>query len=294
MRADTLRTTVRTPAGEVGIHVWPARGMASNRAGDDDAAVTARRPVLVALHGWTDGGADFGPLVAQLGDRWTVVAIDAPGHGRTPWPQGRDPGTAYAVPQAAEQVAAVIDALPRVGGRQARVVLLGHSMGAVSAAAAAALRPRAVVHVVLEDPARTTARAIRNPARRRQHLARLQAMSPQQREALSRNENPQWPAEVHPVWAATKAEVDPAHLRVPIEWGEPLVALLADVTVPVTLIHGRRDRGAIVSATAARRCAAACRAGCDVVQLYAGHSLRRDAPGPFVAVLAAVLGRYER
>jgi pimeloyl-ACP methyl ester carboxylesterase len=62
----------------------------------------------------------------------------------------------------------------------------------------------------------------------------------------------------------------------------------------VTLVHGRRDRGALVSATGARRVAAACRGGCEILALDAGHSVRRDARQAFVAALAQVLDRYER
>jgi len=295
----SLHATARTPLGDVGVHVWPA--LDAHGAALDDGAAAAlgrpgagRRPVLVALHGWTDGGVVFGPLAAALGRRWTVIGIDAGGHGRTPWPARGQSGSRYVVADSAAQAAAVVDALPEVAGRRAPVVVLGHSMGAVSAARVAAALPDLVVHAVLEDPPRTTARAVRNASRWRRSLATLQQLTHDERVALSRTQNPQWDDADHQAWAASKAEVDPAHLRVPIEWGEPLVALLADVTVPVTFIHGRRERGSIVTSAAAARCARACRAGCEVVQLDAGHCVFRDARAPYVAVLASVLSRYER
>jgi pimeloyl-ACP methyl ester carboxylesterase len=276
-----LHTTTRTPVGEVGVHVWPA-------------VDPSGRPVLVALHGWTDGGRVFAPLADALARRWTVIGIDAPAHGLTRWPAQGASAAGYRVAVAAEQAAAVIEALPRPAGRRAPVVLLGHSMGGVTAARVAAALPGVVVHAVLEDPARTTARAVRNPSRWRRGVALLQAMTPDERESLSRKQNPTWSDLEHREWAASKADVDLDHLRVPVEWGEPLVALLADVAVPVTLVHGRRARGSIVTPSAAARCAAACRAGCEVIELDAGHCVRRDSPAPFVAVLASVLGHYER
>jgi pimeloyl-ACP methyl ester carboxylesterase len=295
--STSLHTTARTPLGDVGVHVWPALD-AKGVALDEDVSPTGRpgagrRPVLVALHGWTDGGVVFGPLAEALGRRWTVIGVDAGAHGRTPWPAPWQSGSRYVVADSAAQAAAVVDALPEVAGRRAPVVVLGHSMGAVSAARVAAALPDLVVHAVLEDPPRTTARAVRNATRWRRGLAALQQLSHDERVALSRNQNPRWSEADHQVWAASKAQVDIAHLRVPIEWGEPLVALLADVTVPVTLIHGRRERGSIVAPAAAARCAKACRAGCEVVQLDAGHSVFRDAPAPYVAVLASVLSQYE-
>ena len=276
----SLHTSARTPFGQVGLHVWPA-------------FEPSRRPVLVALHGWTDGGIVYESLASALGRRWTVMGIDAPAHGLTRWPAAGACEAHYLVADAALQAAAVIEALPRVAGRRAPVVVAGHSMGGVTAARVAAALPTVVVHAVLEDPPRTTARAVRNPVRWRRGLQALQQLTQNERVGLSRRQNPRWSEVDHEAWARSKAEVDLNHLRVPVEWGEPLVALLADVTVPVTLLHGRRELGSIVTPAAAARCAAACRAGCEVIELDGGHSLRRDATAPYVAVLASILGRYE-
>ncbi|MGZ4626432.1 MAG: alpha/beta fold hydrolase, partial [Kineosporiaceae bacterium] len=188
---------------------------------------------------------------------------------------------------------AVIDALPSMAGRHAPVVALGHSVGAIPATAVCAARPRAVRHLVLEDPVGTTLRAARSQARRRRRVAALQELVDAGRAELARREHPDWPEdELHP-WARAKARVDPEHLRVPATWGAPLAARLADVRCPVTIIRGDPQRGGLVSTAAARRVAVACRGGCEVVSLAAGHNVRREARAPFVAALAAVLGRYE-
>ena len=90
-------------------------------------------------------------------------------------------------------------------------------------------------------------------------------------------------------WARSKAEVELAQLDGPVDWGEPLPALLTDVRVPVLIVHGDIERGGIVSAAAARRCAAACPGGAAVFALPVGHSPRREARRAFVAALTAVL-----
>jgi pimeloyl-ACP methyl ester carboxylesterase len=276
-----LTVTVSAPDGPVRVRVWPA---------DERGAIAG--PVLLACHGWTDSAEVFGPLSARLRRRWTVVAPDAPAHGGTPLRDGE-----YVVAEHATSVLAVLEALPRVAGVGGRpVVALGHSMGALTAARVAAARPDVVRALVLEDPARTTPRRAQSTARMKAWLAGLQSGSHDDRVAWVRANHPDWPrAELGP-WARSKAEVDAAHLDRHVDWGEPLPAVLADVPCPVLLVRGEPARGGIVSATAARRCVAACAGGADVLTLDAGHCPRREASRAFTGALTAVLGaaRQER
>jgi len=269
--------TQHTPAGDVRVHVWPA------------TQASVHRPVLFCLHGWTDSGEVFGPLARALGRRWTVVAPDAPGHGGTGW----TPAPRYRVADLAGSALAVLDRLPELTGRRAQVVLLGHSMGALTASRMAAARPGVVKHLVLEDPARAALRRGRTAAAMRTWITDLRTLDHAGIMAWAHADAPGWPADELDAWARSKQQVSLESLSVPVDWGEPLVALLADVPVPVTLVHGRIAAGGLVSPIAARRCAAACRAGCDVVALDTGHNPRREAREQFIAVLAAVLGRHE-
>ena len=269
---------LRTEAGEVRVRVWPAA----------DGGVG--RPILLCHHGWASTGEVFGPLATALGRRWTVVAPDAPGHGGTPW----TPAPRYRVADHAATALAVLDRLPKVAGRRADVVVHGHSLGALTAARVAAARPDVVVHLVLEDPARASLRRVPTAASMRAGTAALQALDDDALLATGRAGAPTWPDDEFGPWARSKREVSLAALSVPADWGEPLVELLADVRAPVTLVHGQVSRGGVVSAIAARRCAAACRGGCEIVALDCGHNPRREAREPFIAVLASVLGRHER
>jgi pimeloyl-ACP methyl ester carboxylesterase len=269
---------LRTVSGPVRVHVWPAA---------DD---TGRRPVLFCCHGWTDSGEAFGPLATALGRRWTLVAPDAPGHGGTPWSQERR----YRVADHTETAVAVLDRLPAVAGHRAGVVALGHGMGALTAARLATARPSVVRHVVLEEPARTTLRREPSAASVRQWITGLRDLDHTGAVDAGRRDTPSWPVDELEAWARGKEQIALAALSVPVDWGEPLVAVLADVSAPVTLVRGDLGLGGTVSAVAARRCADACRAGCEVVALDAGHHPRREAREPFVALLASVLGRYER
>ena len=238
------------------------------------------------------GGADsaqvFGPLSTALGRRWTVVALDAPGHGGTPWPHGPE----YSVPVHVTGATAVLDALPQVDRRRCAVVALGHAMGALTAAGLAAARPGVVTHLVLEDPLRTTPQRVPSTPVMRAWLRRLRDTDQAGRLAYLRREHPDWPADEHDPWARSKTEADVTHLQARVNWGESLVVLLSEVTCPVTLVHGDRHRGALLSRTAATRCAAVCAGGAEVVRLTAGHHPRREGRTAFVAALADVLDRY--
>ncbi len=266
--------------GPVNVHVFPGPPVTRGTA----------RPVLVAFHGWTDSGACFGPLADALGRRWPVLAPDAPAHGGTRWDRSEE----YLVADHAAGGVAAVDAAARLAGRRGPVVLLGHSMGALTAARVAAARTGVVRHLVLEDPGRTTMRRVRSSATRLAELRALQALDATALRTWIAEQCPDWPADELDPWVRSTLDVDLAHVQVPIDWGEPLMALLSDVRCPVTIVRGDPARGGIVSVTAARRCASVCAAGCDVVSLAAGHNPRREARAPFVAALAAVLGRYER
>ena len=99
----------------------------------------------------------FGPLVERAADRWAgpCVAVDLPGHGRSPW------SPSYALEA---QCAAVADAVPDLE----RAVVLGHSLGGLLAVALAAQGlPAAAVAVSVktqwsdDDAARAAALAAR-------------------------------------------------------------------------------------------------------------------------------------
>ena len=87
----------------------------------------AQKPTLVCLHGIGSGSASWLEAAALLSARYRVVAWDAPGYGEsTPLPAAAPSPRDYA-----ERVLALLDAL-----QVQRCVLVGHSLGAIMAAAA--------------------------------------------------------------------------------------------------------------------------------------------------------------
>lgn len=97
---------------------------------------------LIALHGLMGSGACLSPLIRTLGDEFYVVVPDARGHG---WSSA--PSKGYLYPDLANDVVCLIDNI----GLDAPI-LLGHSMGGMTAAVVASQLGSAVRGVVLVDP----------------------------------------------------------------------------------------------------------------------------------------------
>jgi N-formylmaleamate deformylase len=100
------------------------------------------KPPIVLLHGLTANGACWTPLARALESDYDVVMPDARGHGHS----GASPDE-YRYEQLALDVVGLMDALGLTGP-----VLLGHSMGGMTAAVVASRNPRALGGVVLVDP----------------------------------------------------------------------------------------------------------------------------------------------
>jgi len=97
---------------------------------------------IVLVHGFTDGAVVWQSLIRDLAGDYDVVAYDSRGHGGSSRVSQR-----YTFHDLADELAGLLEALGL-----ARVGLIGHSMGAATAAVLAARRPDLVDWLVLEDP----------------------------------------------------------------------------------------------------------------------------------------------
>lgn len=97
-------------------------------------------PRAVLVHGSVLGGRESWRAQRPLTERWTLLAPDRPGHGRSPHAgQDFEPEAALIVDQLLEEPAH----------------LVGHSYGAIVAAYAAAARPEAISSLTLIEPVST-------------------------------------------------------------------------------------------------------------------------------------------
>ncbi len=94
---------------------------------------------IVLLHGWGDTGETFQFVVDSLPDKYTLVAIDHRGFGRSEWPQD-----GYWFPD----YLADLDAWLELLSPDKPVTLIGHSMGGNLATHFAGVRPDRVKRLV--------------------------------------------------------------------------------------------------------------------------------------------------
>ncbi len=105
-------------------------------------SVHRAKPPVVLLHGLMGSGACWGPIARALESDFDVITPDARGHGRSSAPRG-----GYRYDDLADDVVALVRELGLV-----RPVLVGHSMGGMTAAVVASRRVLDLRAVVLVDP----------------------------------------------------------------------------------------------------------------------------------------------
>lgn len=98
-------------------------------------------PLALFLHGITSNSAVFAPMTSSLSNRFTTVAVDQRGHGRSDKPE-----TGYEANDYADDIAALIRTLDL-----GPAILVGHSLGSRNAVTAAARHPDLVRSVIAID-----------------------------------------------------------------------------------------------------------------------------------------------
>lgn len=118
------------------------------------------KPPLVLLHGLTSNAASWTRTARVLGERYDVIAYDARGHG-----QSQRAGGHFELDDRVADLGGLLDVL-HLGAPG----LIGHSMGAETAALFTTRHPGRVRTLVLEDP--PSWKPGPNPRRRRRPRGR--------------------------------------------------------------------------------------------------------------------------
>ncbi len=255
------------------------RTLAWREAGDGVA--------VVLLHGIGSGSASWEGQLDGLGADYRVIAWDAPGYGGSDALDGETP----VVADYAQAVADLLDALDLV-----RIHLVGHSLGALIAAAFAARRADRLVTLTLADPTAGYAasgddmRVARLEARIRaiEELGPAGMAERRSREVLSPNAPEAAVAKVREVMAALRPAGYKQAAR--MMHSTDIYGDARAVSVPALVMCGAADR--VTPEDLARSIASAI-PGAEYQTLDGlGHASYVEGPEIFNAPLRAFFGRH--
>jgi pimeloyl-ACP methyl ester carboxylesterase len=237
------------------------------------------RPPAVLLHGLTGSSRTWwrvGPWFARRG--WRVVAVDLRGHGGSPRASGNE-SLADLAADVSETLTGILDPGERID------VLLGHSLGALTALELCGRYGDLARRVVLEDPPGSESTDAEETAREMEGAAARAGEDPEamKRERLA--ENPSWDEEDAEYDVAGLLDCDPRaliSLRRALRWD--LTGLVGSLEIPALLVLGSEGRGSALPQPERSAVAGALRAGAVEV-LDAGHNVHRDDFDGYVRVL---------
>lgn len=280
-------------------------------------------PQLVLLHGITSSAAANWPSIAHWSQRgWRVIALDARGHGLSPrWKpqqllragqqlvddvvevleylptpapdQNAAPAARPSAPNDQSGLGAASEPTPAAG---LKPILIGHSMGAATAAVVAAQRPDLVSALVLEDPARYGTRSpselLRRGQARANHVNRTLADLPASLAALLENAGmpgqPSVQEALPSLWASQ--QLDQSLLGTGVVAPEvEFTQLMESISLPTLLLTGDRRGEARVGAQLLAQLMEQNPNICGQVMPGAGHQVRRANPQAYYDVVDAFL-----
>ena len=257
------------PVFERGLIDMRAGHMAYHRAGTGAVAI-------LLLHGLGDNGLCWSRTAQALANDFTVIMLDARGHGGSSMP---DADGTY---DPAQDILEVLDRL-----ELDRVIVLGHSVGAIAACQFAAAYHARVAALLLEDP--TFRDEVASPSEQMiaaftKQIQRYGEMSLERVMAAGCAQHPSWDGCEFESWAHGKQQVHPAILqqyRFPA-WHE----LLAQTEIPTLMMQGEPGSDSAMSPRRADDITSTYPHVQSVVIQGAGHNIRRE---NFAAFLDAVL-----
>ncbi len=243
---------------------------------------------LVLTHGISDDGLCWTPVAEALAEKYDVIMVDARGHGKSDAPLN-----GYTLRNLGVELAGLIQAL-----KLDKPILLGHSMGAITALIAAGLFPNLPRAILLEDPPPFWMSAEgqpRNDEFINGFIGWIASIKRKTRDELLtevRAQNPTWPeAELEP-WVNSKHRfslnirelVNPPDM---VSINFP--ALLKQITCPALFISADPLRGAASGEKDIARIAEHI-SRLQIAQITnAGHNIRREQFAQYMAVVQQFL-----
>lgn len=237
------------------------------------------KPPVVLLHGLMLSGACWTPLARALEKDYDLIMPDARGHGNSAIPEH-----GYRYDDLAADVVGLIDALGLV-----QPVLLGHSMGGMTAAVVASRNPGRLRGLVLADPTFLTPQLqleVYESGVADQHRQTLNR-SQEDFLAESRSRHSRRSPEVIEMFVQARFQTSIRAFEVLTPPNPDYRQLINTLDVPGLLVMG--DAGSVVSPEEATELAGL-NQRLEVVQIaQAGHAVPYDQPERFAAAVQTFL-----
>lgn len=262
---------------------FPARAVALSGGGSITVRSCGTGPAVVCLHGIGSGAASWLGTAMDLADQAQVIAWDAPGYGEStpvvpqaPW------AVAYA-----DRLRLLLDSL-----KIDRCILVGHSLGALMAGAAAHAKDclaERIARLVLISPARGYGAPEQAESAARVRTERLQTLDrlgvagmAAERSARLVSDQASDTARAWVRWNMSRLNVGGYRQAVELLCGDDLLAYLPPA-MPVRVLCG--DQDVVTTPTACQQVATACAVPLELIA-DAGHACYVERPGAVAAVLA--------
>ena len=236
-----------------------------------------KQPVIL-LHGLMTNGMCWTGLAHSLENDYDVIMPDARGHGKSSVPD-----FGYRYEDHADDIAGLINAL-----EIPLPVLLGHSMGGMTAAVVASRKPNLLRGVILADPTFLSSRVqreVRDSDVADQHRKTLK-MSLEEVVAKARARHPDRSSETLELLARARLQTSMSAFDVLTPPSPDYRQLVINIDVPSLLVFG--DKGVVSSFVAEEL--QHLNPGLQVEQISeAGHALHLDQPERFAAAVKSFL-----
>lgn len=233
---------------------------------------------LILLHGLMTNGLCWTGLAHVLEKDYDVIMPDARGHGKS-----SVPGFGYRYEDHANDIAGLINAL-----RLPHPILLGHSMGGMTAAVVASRKPNLLRGLVLAEPtflSPEVQREVRDSDVADQHR-RMLNMPLSEVVADARNRHPNRSAETIELLARARLQTSMAAFDVLTPPNPDYKILVSAIDVPSLIVFG--DKGVISSVVADELQLLNPRFQAEQIKA-AGHSVHLDQPERFAAVVGTFI-----
>lgn len=237
-----------------------------------------RKPPLVLLHGLAGNGACWTPLARSLAHEYDVVMPDARGHGDSSTPLQ---GYGYE-----DQASDMVELIQKLG--LSKPILLGHSMGGMTAAVVANRGANLLRGLILVDPTFLSPQRQRDVYESDVVEQHRQLLGQDQRDVLAqlRSRHPHRSPEMVELIANARLQTRLNAFEVLTPPNPDYRSLVSKIDVPILLVIG--DAGVVSLGTAKELQRLNSHVQIELIQ-DAGHGVQYDQPERFEAVVQSFL-----